>query len=93
MKTSLGYDGKLSQKQLVRLGGLIAIVCDRLPYDHILNDLRSNGFYDKEDLTTEGRTELIRLTAMAGLRPEQFCGGPSDGIGWNKTRKVLNDEI
>ena len=73
MRTSLGYDGKLSQKQLIRLGGLIAIVCDRVPYEHILSDLRANNFYSDRKLTSEGRTELIRLTAMAGLRPEQFC--------------------
>jgi len=74
MKTSLGYDGKLSQKQLTRLGGLIAIVCNRTPYEHILNDLSSFGFLDdKNNLNSNGRIELIRLTAMAGLRPEQFC--------------------
>ena len=89
MRTSLGYDGKLSQKQLVRLGGLIAIVCGRTPYEHILDDLRKNDFYHDGKLTSGGRTELIRLTAMAGLRPEQFCGGPTEGSGWNKTRKVF----
>ena len=77
MKTSLGYDGKLSQKQLVRLGGLIAIVCGRTPYDHILKDLRENNFYLDDNITKDGRTELIRLTAMAGLRPEQFCSEQS----------------
>jgi hypothetical protein len=76
MKTVLGNEGKLSQKQITRLGGLIALICDRTPYDHIMNDLSSNGFvaeYGNEMVLTErGRFELTRLTAMAGLRPEQF---------------------
>lgn len=83
MKTYLGYAGKLSQKQITRLGGLIAVVCDRVPYEHILNDLETNNFYSESNLTPEGRTELIRLTAMAGLRPEQFCS--------DEYMKVLNE--
>ncbi len=77
MKTSLGNDGKLSHKQLVRLGGLIAFVCDRLPYEHILTDLTDNGFLIENgnwfELTEAGRSELNRLTAMAGLRPEHYA--------------------
>lgn len=76
MKTSLGNDGKLSHKQLVRLGGLIAFVCNRLPYQYILDDLTDNGFLIENgnwfELTAEGRKELNRLTAMAGLRPEHY---------------------
>ena len=76
MKTSIAYTGKLSQRQLVRLGGLIAFVCGRRPYDTILNDLTENGFvsnYDNNlELTDLGRRELTRLVSMAGLKPEQF---------------------
>lgn len=76
MKTSIAYTGKLSQRQLVRLGGLIAFVCGRRPYDTILNDLTENGFvsyYDNSlELTDLGRRELTRLVSMAGLKPEQF---------------------
>jgi hypothetical protein len=73
MKTVLGHEGKLSQKQITRLGGLIALVCGRTPYPHIVEDLESNNFLtlDKQ-LTQNGKVELRRLTAMAGLRPEQF---------------------
>ncbi len=76
MKTSIAYSGKLSQRQLVRLGGLIAFVCGRRPYDTILSDLTENGFvsdYDNSlELTDLGRRELTRLVSMAGLKPEQF---------------------
>ena len=76
MQTKLGCEGKLSHKQLVRLGGLIAFVCDRLPYDHILDDLTCNGFLVEDgnwfEMTAKGRHELTRLTAMAGLRPEHY---------------------
>tara|TARA_B100000963_G_scaffold137118_2_gene119329 strand:- start:499 stop:783 length:285 start_codon:yes stop_codon:yes gene_type:complete len=76
MKTSIAYSGKLSQRQLVRLGGLIAFICGRRPYDTILNDLTENGFVSDFDnnleLTDLGRRELTRLVSMAGLKPEQF---------------------
>lgn len=76
MQTKLGHEGKLSHNQLVRLGGLIAFVCNRLPYDHILDDLLGNGFViengDWFEITAKGRNELTRLTAMAGLRPEHY---------------------
>ncbi len=76
MKTSIAYTGKLSQRQLVRLGGLIAFVCGRRPYDTILDDLTENGFvcyYDNSlELTDLGKRELTRLVSMAGLKPEQF---------------------
>lgn len=76
MKTSLGDDGKLSHKQLIRLGGLIAFVCDRVPYDYILDDLLAHGFLTENgnwfELTKRGRDEMRRLTAMAGLRPEHY---------------------
>lgn len=76
MKTKLGYDGKLSHKQLVRLGGLIAFVCDRLPYDYILTDLIENRFLIEKgnwyQLTVKGQQELTKLTSMAGLRAEHY---------------------
>tara|TARA_R110000796_G_scaffold21790_2_gene63901 strand:- start:868 stop:1098 length:231 start_codon:yes stop_codon:yes gene_type:complete len=73
MKTILGHEGKLSQKQITRLGGLIALVCGRIPYEHIITDLNSNNFLtENKELTPDGKLELRRLTAMAGLRPEQF---------------------
>lgn len=76
MKTSLGFEGKLSRKQLTRLGGLIAFICGRTPYPAILHDLSDNGFIEVEDgcfkLSESGMAELLRLTAMAGLRPEHF---------------------
>lgn len=77
MKTSIGHDGKLSQGQITRLGGLIAVICNRLPYEPILTDLTELGFIEFGEgealtLSESGRFELTRLTAMAGLRPEQF---------------------
>lgn len=76
MKTKLGHEGKLSHRQLVRLGGLIAFVCDRLPYEHILDDLINSGFLIESgnsfEITSKGRYELTKLTAMAGLRPEHY---------------------
>lgn len=76
MKTKLDHEGKLSHRQLVRLGGLIAFVCDRLPYEHILDDLIDNELLVEDgnwfEMTAKGRHELIKLTAMAGLRPEHY---------------------
>lgn len=73
MKTVLGHEGKLSQKQITRLGGLIAMVCGRIPYPHIESDLHDNNFLNEQkELNNRGKEELRRLTAMAGLRPEQF---------------------
>ena len=77
MKTSLGSEGKLSRPQITRLGGLIAFVGGRTPYQKILDDLTSNGFLVQSgngfELTSSGRNELNRLTAMAGLRPEHYA--------------------
>lgn len=75
MQTKLGETGKLSNRQLTRLGGLIAMVCGRMPYDHILDDLVENGFAEPDGdrvMTARGAKELVRLSAMAGLRPEQY---------------------
>lgn len=45
MKTVLGSEGKLSRKQITRLGGLIAFTCGRVPYPVILEDLTTNNFF------------------------------------------------
>jgi hypothetical protein len=77
MITKIAHRGKLSQGQITRLGGLIAFVCGRTPYEHILQDLYENNFLDNNknapELTIKGREELNRLTAMAGLRPEHYA--------------------
>ena len=77
MITKIAHRGKLSQGQITRLGGLIAFVCGRRPYEHILQDLYDNDFLIKEKsepkLTNKGKNELNRLTAMAGLRPEHYA--------------------
>ena len=76
MRTSLGKDGHLSRAQIVRLGGLIAFVCGRIPYQHILDDLLVNGFLepteDGFELTKLGTVELNRLTGMAGLMHSNY---------------------
>ena len=53
MKTILGHEGKLSQKQITRLGGLIALVCGRTPYPHIVEDLESNNFLTLDKQLTQ----------------------------------------
>ena len=77
MITKIAHRGKLSQSQITRLGGLIAFVCGRTPYDHILKDLFDNDFLFETNveikLTNKGKEELNRLTAMAGLRPEHYA--------------------
>tara|TARA_R110002153_G_scaffold153321_2_gene305126 strand:+ start:631 stop:870 length:240 start_codon:yes stop_codon:yes gene_type:complete len=76
LRTSLGKDGHLSRAQIVRLGGLIAVVCGRTPYQHILDDLLSNKFLTPSqscfELTSLGTEELNRLTGMAGLMHTNF---------------------
>ena len=76
MRTSLGKDGHLSRAQIVRLGGLIAVICGRVPYQHILDDLLGNKFLTPSEscfeLTRRGTEELNRLTGMAGLMHTDF---------------------
>ena len=83
MKTVLGSEGKLSRKQITRLGGLIAFTCGRVPYPVILEDLTTNNFLrdidDGFEITEDGKKELNRLTAMAGLRPEHYADTMSCG--------------
>jgi hypothetical protein len=49
------------------------MICGRKPYLHIEVDLHENNFLNEDNqLNEKGKEELRRLTAMAGLRPEQF---------------------
>lgn len=62
---------KLSNRQTVRLGGLIAVMGGREPYPSILDDLRDNDFVtklgDNWTLTEKGENEKDRLSILAGL--------------------------
>ena len=61
----------LSNKQNIRLGGLIAVLCDREPYPNILKDLEEGGFITysegKISLTEGGNREIDRLCTLSGL--------------------------
>tara|TARA_R100000149_G_C5837521_1_gene110808 strand:+ start:617 stop:859 length:243 start_codon:yes stop_codon:yes gene_type:complete len=61
----------LSNTQNVRLGGLIAILSGREPYDFILSGLIAEGFVKRTDgalnLTEKGVREKDRLSILAGL--------------------------
>jgi len=63
--------GKLSNVQNTRLGGLIAVLSGREPYDHILTSLIEEGFVARKDgalaLTDSGMNEKDRLATLAGL--------------------------
>ena len=67
---------KLSKRQNVRFGGLIAVLGGREPYPTILNDLCDNGFVNRDDsglftLTEKGVNEKDRLAILAGLMVEK----------------------
>ena len=66
---------KLSNKQNVRLGGLIAVLGGREPYESILNDLIKNDFVERLNndlvLTEKGINEKDRLSILAGLMVEK----------------------
>lgn len=66
---------KLSNRQNVRLGGLIAVLGGREPYDTILKDLVDNEFVRQIDeawcLTDKGVNEKDRLSILAGLMVEK----------------------
>jgi hypothetical protein len=68
--------GKITKSKVTRLGGLIAFVCGRLPYDHILNDLLRNELLEPDGdwfaLTDKGYQEMVKLTNMAGLHLDDF---------------------
>ena len=61
----------LSNKQNIRLGGLIAVLCDREPYPNIIKDLEEGGFITysegKISLTEGGNREIDRLCTLSGL--------------------------
>lgn len=67
--------GNLSKRQNTRLGGLIAVMGEREPYEQILDDLISNEFVEKSDgrlvLTEKGVNEKDRLSILAGLMVEK----------------------
>jgi hypothetical protein len=65
----------LSNVQNVRLGGLIAILSGREPYDFILGGLISEGFVNRSggalNITEKGMREKDRLVTLAGLMVEK----------------------
>ena len=66
---------KLSNRQNVRLGGLIAVMGGREPYSTVLNDLQGDGLVSREtngslSLTEKGVGEKDRLAILAGLMVE-----------------------
>lgn len=70
----------LSNVQNVRLGGLIAVLSGREPYDFILGGLLDEGYVKRTDgrlnLTEKGIREKDRLTTLAGLMMEKNNGKP-----------------
>lgn len=67
--------GNLSKRQNTRLGGLIAVMGEREPYEPILNDLLENELVEQVDgrivLTEKGVNEKDRLSILAGLMVEK----------------------
>ena len=65
----------LSNVQNVRLGGLIAVLSDREPYEYILSGLLADGFVilvgNSLKLTEKGMREKDRLATLAGLMVEK----------------------
>ncbi len=61
----------LSNVQNIRLGGLIAVLSGREPYEFILGGLLQDGFVKRTDgglnLTEKGMREKDRLITLAGL--------------------------
>ena len=61
----------LSNTQKVRLGGLIAVIDSREPYQSIMEDLETRGFAQRNNgsviITDKGRKETVRLATLAGL--------------------------
>jgi hypothetical protein len=72
--------GKLSNKQNVRLGGLIAVLSGREPYEYILSALVAEGFATATEgsyiLTEKGMREKDRLATLAGLMVDKDYSGP-----------------
>lgn len=65
----------LSNVQNVRLGGLIAVLSGRDPYDFILDSLLDEKFVERVDeklrITEKGMREKDRLITLAGLMFEK----------------------
>ena len=65
----------LSNVQNVRLGGLIAVLSGRDPYDFILDRLLDDGFVARQgnrlEITDKGMREKDRLVTLAGLMFEK----------------------
>lgn len=72
--------GKLSNAQNSRLGGLIAVLGGREPYQWILSGLVSEGFVKRAGeaytLTEKGVREKDRLATLAGLMVEKDYARP-----------------
>ena len=66
---------KLSNRQNLRFGGLVAVLSGREPYDSIFQDLKEQGFVGKSHngvyLTQKGMNEKDRLATLAGLMVEK----------------------
>lgn len=62
---------KLSNVQNERMGGLIAVLCNREPYPWLAKKLIDGGFVSLSDethsLTENGYKELERLMTLCGL--------------------------
>jgi hypothetical protein len=60
---------KLSNNQTIRLGGLIAVSCNRRPHEWLLGALERDEFADAEPLrlTDKGINELARLLKLLGI--------------------------
>jgi len=65
----------LSNVQNVRLGGLIAVLSGREPYEYILSGLLADGFVKREggtlNVPEKGMREKDRLVTLAGLMVEK----------------------
>jgi hypothetical protein len=61
----------LSNTQNKRLGGLIAVLCGREPYEWILGSLVNDGYVSRTEgeisLTERGDREIDRLVTLSGL--------------------------
>ena len=61
----------LSNSQNKRLGGLIAVLCGREPYEWILGTLVNDGYVSRTggqiSLTERGDREIDRLVTLSGL--------------------------
>ena len=72
--------GVLSNRQNARLGGLIAVLGGREPYDWILAGLVQSGFVERVSgsliLTERGVKEKDRLATLAGLMVEKDRAAP-----------------